>query len=297
MSLREVSKYTDYYNYYAEDQAEYSDWDADKLYGCVCLPGFEGPACDLKSCPRGDDPVSPGQDEVQLLDCQCRGDRGGCTGGLFLLFQGQRTAFLPYNSSAALLRYRLEQLDLVERVAVEVVQGAGLCSPGGSVTKITMLLPVKRWATMSVLPAAGMWGDTIGIRAKGQASHLDRGAVSGARTKEQAACSNRGLCDTSSGVCSCFTGYTSSDGLGGEGSRGDCGYLVKFTTNYHISGTGNHTHSLITPCPYTAGGLCSGHGQCNNATGLCSCGAGYGAFLMCLMAFLVCLLCVSCVYY
>lgn len=42
-------------------------------------------------------------------------------------------------------------------------------------------------------------------------------------SKENELCSNRGRCDQSSGVCSCYTGYTTSGGDGKPGDRGDCG--------------------------------------------------------------------------
>jgi hypothetical protein len=36
----------------------YTLWDARKLRGCKCDPGFWGPACDNRHCPRGDDPLT-----------------------------------------------------------------------------------------------------------------------------------------------------------------------------------------------------------------------------------------------
>merc|ERR1712146_640572 len=41
-------------------------------------------------------------------------------------------------------------------------------------------------------------------------------------TKENVECSNNGYCDETSGLCSCFSGYASSDGDGNKGARGDC---------------------------------------------------------------------------
>lgn len=45
-------------------------------------------------------------------------------------------------------------------------------------------------------------------------------------TTETAVCNNRGLCDTTSGVCHCFPLWTSGDGRrqGGPGFEADCGY-------------------------------------------------------------------------
>lgn len=46
-------------------------------------------------------------------------------------------------------------------------------------------------------------------------------------TTENALCNNRGLCDYDTGICSCFTGWSSSDGAGQAGSVGDCGYRLQ----------------------------------------------------------------------
>ena len=89
-------------------------------------------------------------------------------------------------------------------------------------------------------------------------------------TTEYTECSGRGICDYSSGTCSCFDNFLSSDGVGGPGSRGDCGHfywdIESFPTNLF--------------CPYAinwetnTSELCSGHGSCSS--GACNCDEGYG---------------------
>ncbi len=105
MSLREVSTYIDYDRYWGGE--EYTEWDADKIYGCVCDPGWEGAICDRKSCPRGDDPNTLGVNEIQLIDCKC----SACQGGLYFVYMGQVSPLIPYDAAEELIKYRLEVRD------------------------------------------------------------------------------------------------------------------------------------------------------------------------------------------
>ena len=43
-------------------------------------------------------------------------------------------------------------------------------------------------------------------------------------TKENAECANHGTCNFDQGLCECDANWLSSDGNGGPGTRGDCGY-------------------------------------------------------------------------
>lgn len=77
-------------------------------------------------------------------------------------------------------------------------------------------------------------------------------------TKEDLPCSRRGLCDKTSGVCTCYTNYFSSNGVGGVGQRGDCGYVI----------------STVTACPGDI--ACSGQGTCRGPpTYDCICNDGF----------------------
>lgn len=54
-------------------------------------------------------------------------------------------------------------------------------------------------------------------------------SVSG--STETAVCNNHGLCDQTTGECKCFSGWSSSDGAGGEGRLNDCGYIPTAATD------------------------------------------------------------------
>lgn len=58
MTLRQIAQYTDYITY--TNITTYTDWDADRISGCVCDPGYEGVSCAKKSCPKGDNPSTIG---------------------------------------------------------------------------------------------------------------------------------------------------------------------------------------------------------------------------------------------
>eukprot|EP00985_Skeletonema_marinoi_P026896 scaffold21272_cov73-Skeletonema_marinoi.AAC.1 len=47
--------------------------------------------------------------------------------------------------------------------------------------------------------------------------------VSPAVSTDLYSCSNKGLCDHSTGLCKCFAGWGSSDGSGSYGPKNDCG--------------------------------------------------------------------------
>lgn len=127
----------------------------------------------------------------------------------------------------------------------------------------------------------GSFTGTVQIFSGGDASVLNPGSTSVVGTKEYVTCSNHGLCDTDMiynptgytaglGICMCYEGWRSSDGLGGAGDRNDCGY------NW-AGGAVTFNSTLDTICPYTGDHkLCGDHGSCSDHTsGNCICDDGY----------------------
>jgi hypothetical protein len=152
---------------------------------------------------------SPQENEVQVLTCT------GNSGFFSLKFRDAVTPQLPFSVSASSLQIALSALTAIGDVTVTYSNGAVACTSAGTNTiRVEFLndfgdLPPLRWILDGAL--------VMTINEDGAGSSR-RG------TKENAVCSNRGVCNTVGGTCRCAFGFTSSDGNGKEGDRGDCGY-------------------------------------------------------------------------
>nr|AIG56402.1 secreted protein [Achlya hypogyna] len=181
-------------------------WDALKIQGCKCDAGFGGHDCSLRLCPTGDDPVTTGQvDAVQRVQCTA-------IGGIFQLgFRGFFTDALAFNAPVGDVADALLRLPTVHGIDVVFTQ-SGACTGGNTMT-------ITFTQDFGNLPTLQFVSDMLAATAPASVTTIVVG------TKEEAVCSNHGTCDTTRGVCVCGVGYTSSDGVGGPGNRGDCGYL------------------------------------------------------------------------
>lgn len=204
---------------YGSDPNNPLTWDAHQVHGCLCSEGWEGHDCSQKTCPKGDDPHTQHQfNEVQQLDCTDSDD----SGSVQFSFRDQVVS-IGTTATAADLEVALKSLSTVNDVSVtyndsNVYAGAPglaadalqLCRASGQLVDIEFLSPT---------------GNVPDIQVSG--SSID-GTLSMTTiqdgTKEYITCSGRGLCNSSSGVCSCFRGYASSNGQGEVGTLGDCGY-------------------------------------------------------------------------
>ena len=294
LSMAEAAAQVDYVS--LEHDAAYDGWDASMIYGCACDAGFAGYDCSERECPRGDDPLTAGVDEVQLLTCDC-GEPGGCGNGtISLAFRGQRTAPIPADATAELLEFHLERLSTLGDVDVAYYGGGldgSLCSDAGTTAAITFLttrgdLPALNatWAIEGTTYGPGRRAD-VRLAVDGACSAVHAAVCSVAGTRERAECSNRGVCDRSVGVCDCYTGFGSSDGRGGAGLVADCGYLspnasVAYEYPRDYARWADAAGGAEGPCPRATPlwntnlppTVCSGVGVCD-ADKFCNCTAGY----------------------
>lgn len=271
-------------------------WDADMTQGCTCDAGFTGVHCEQRVCPTGDDPLSTGQvNEVQLLRCDIDPADPAYQGKQFTLnFLGAVTR--PFGVGLAIgdLRVLLEELPTIRVVSVAYSSGSTFCDasyaslPGlssltqpasSNIVSVTFLTEHGRFLPRLVVldqAAAELYGaknNAVFVAAKGEtlAATVPNPATPGGvlvvtqasveGTKENAPCSGRGRCNEDTGVCACFPGFGSSDGMGAKGSEGDCGYA----------------YLPVTSCPGSRGVECSGHGACSGFPAYaCACDATWG---------------------
>ncbi|KAL3672317.1 hypothetical protein V7S43_003007 [Phytophthora oleae] len=235
-----------------------SIWDSEMVHGCVCEEGYGGGDCSQRLCPTGDDPLTGAstdslfgfqKNEKQTVFC------AATSGTLTLSYRGQTTARIDVLDNADTVYKKLNALHTLQ--TVNVLFGGTtttMCTADGNMVTVEF--------TQNFGPLPLLVGDPsrlvhagIGMTPKLAISKAEIGS------KENEACSNRGRCDLTSGVCTCYVGYTTSNGAGSPGDRGDCGAT-------------DSTVVAIIACPGET--ACSGHGYCSGAPQFrCYCVAGF----------------------
>jgi len=228
-------------------------WDAQKIQSCVCDDGFMNYDCGLRDCPHGDDPLTTGQvNEIQLLKCTA-------TSGYFVLFyKGLPSGDIPTTASASAVKAALLLIPTIRDITVTFsLSTSTVCnSVTGKVNIVSIEFTQNFGPQPPLVPftqylVPGATALSIVTSGKTLTDSFNKIYTSVVGTKENDVCSNRGICDTASGSCDCFTTnsdiFLTSNGYGGPGARGDCGY------------------------PYTVTGSCPGEIACN-LNGYCSTG-------------------------
>jgi len=234
-----------------------TNWDADKIWGCECDRDFTGYDCSLRVCPAGDDPLTTGQlNEVQYFKCIRDPDTGD---SFTLTYKGETTVAIPADASAGYVDGALENLKYLGNVEVTFTSGTTVCNDDGGNPNPVRVEFTKDFGDVAHLLSLDANGEhpplDLEFAYDGDAIDLQTSVTC---TKELEACSNRGFCDTKKGICTCYTGYETSNGEGESGNRGDCGY----------------PSTPITACPGVTS--CSGHGVCSGDPEYrCTCDEGW----------------------
>jgi hypothetical protein len=204
-------------------------WDSKMIQACMCdIYWYQGGIwtqnksdpvgydCSQFSCPSGDNPNIPKPNvtntdkwEVQSLVCTA-------TAGTFRVsFKGDYSDDLAYNIGAVGFESALVNMKTLGNVTVEFTTGDDFCtSDGSNPVNVTFFSEIGNQPPMKAYTTGLTPGNAaINVYEKSQG------------VKQRDECGGHGICDTTVGECSCFSGYSSSNGDGLAGLRGDCGYF------------------------------------------------------------------------
>jgi hypothetical protein len=218
---------------YGADPLSTSTWDADMVHGCHC-DGFPewnstslqgdrgllvGHACGLRTCPSGPDPFGGAVSSLEEQSILCT-----ASGGVFSLsFRGVSTPPLDFDVTVAELAGALEDLASIGLVTV-TQQGSGadarVCGWTDGAPRETRIRFRTELGDVPLLvgDAHFLMGPNLGTT---PAQLTIREVAPGRATVRE--CSGQGVCDRSTGLCSCAASWLSSNGEGDLGGRGDCG--------------------------------------------------------------------------
>jgi len=168
-----------------------------------------------------------------LCFCRC----SAVSGGFYLQFRENTTAFINWHDTATVFEAKLEKILTVGNVTVTFTNDTDVSTVDGghgSAKGIcnTTYAEIEFMSELGDLPLLKVYGSTLA----GKALYTTNSLIPKinitevqAGTKENIECSGRGYCNEDIGMCTCDNGYYSSDGQGNVGSRGDCGFKYSET--------------------------------------------------------------------
>lgn len=206
---------------YGLDPNNGDTWDGEHIMGCKCQPGWEGYDCSRRTCPTGVDPLTVFH-ERQTVTCHIKNSDSlsGITVTFKLKIDGKdRSVTMKADSDANMVRDALSQMEGLGKVSVthKPTLSDKLC------TNIFGELTIEFLDLHGDVPEL-----TITSTSQSTLSFSIDEIQKGTYTSGE--CSNRGICDRTSGVCKCFEGFDSSDGKGNIGTTPDCGYVSLYQT-------------------------------------------------------------------
>ena len=191
----------------------YTGWDKDFIHGCVCEWGWGGNDCTYRLCPKGDDPLTTGTNLVFTITTNVA---SGSLAGLWTLkFVGHETTFEADGSALAdaACANAIMALLNVETATCVVSNVDGTTKAATmtvTITKYPELVFENNIYSHTGSPALSQISCTGGLITSSPTTPSCTIAITTAATNEYATCSNRGVCDFATGLCTCGTNYYGS---------------------------------------------------------------------------------------
>ncbi|GBG27690.1 Multiple epidermal growth factor-like domains protein 11 [Hondaea fermentalgiana] len=206
--------------------AAYAGWDATKVQVCVCDPGYEGYNCMDRKCKLGDDPLtlysSTGVAEInEEQTITLTVGTGFKAGSQFLLgytdWRGETWITRPIDvatTTLASIAVKEALLSLPQRAIDDIEVNVDTDTTASKVISVTFTsLETPGDQPLLTLYTDGCTSDGCQPYYAGVLNSDDAApttatvAVAQDGTGERTVCSSRGICDTETGVCSCFDGF------------------------------------------------------------------------------------------
>ena len=191
--------------------------------------------CSKATCPHGDNVFTVGHNEVQRVDCDAES-------GTFKL--GLRRGWSPpiaHNATSRELVEAIETMPSIGKVTVSFADGqvAEVACGANQSFFVEFLSDFGRLPLLST-NTTYLYGANASARV-GKLGSMDVARYQRC-TKENVECGGQGICDRSSGMCTCLFGLTSgggsnvagkdSYGRNAYGHRGDCGFRHTDTSRF-----------------------------------------------------------------
>jgi hypothetical protein len=203
------------------DISTYTTWDANALTGCTCSYGYTGPNCEMRMCPKGDDPLTPTTGNYKFrLSYNFTADDFHQAGVIKLRFYGFTTYMLA-NSTAAECATAMTGLPNLGTTSCERFTTPNSVNMLGQ-SNITFIVTVEKWPelplenniyyhsgspSLDFVLCEGVTNSPLGVAAIGSTCIVDIVTDTSATLPEYEYCSGRGICDFALGNCQCFNAF------------------------------------------------------------------------------------------
>ena len=189
------------YNTIGNETAVFSGWERNATTTCACDPGYTGGQCELRMCPKGDDPMTPRNGFFTLYIRTLRGQ----SGNFKFCFQGQCFSFpaLPAEWSNAACKTSFQSLPNIRQVN---------CTSNATGHSIRLQnFPVNPyetnlWSHLGAPSLTDFGCDVSGVTGYNVECYVSSD-TSVTQPSEYEYCSRRGKCDMSVGQCTCYPGF------------------------------------------------------------------------------------------